>query len=191
MDSYLKALFPDSFIVQGYRLRNFSVGHSLLFSRFEVLKPIQEGFNRNDFTKTIFFLTRDWEENKEIIYKGNLGLSLTRLDKKLFRWWRTRSLVNAVDTLIQYFEAQTVAIDLMFSNKSSAAGAPPGEVVLAHLKTEFGYTDAEVYDLPFSLAQFRTATFAEKSGNVRFLSAESKDKAKKARERAGKLKNWS
>lgn len=184
--AFYRAALPEPFRICGVKLRPFSLGHAILFKRFQIPFLDDEGEPTfNDFVTAIILCACRYEEAIEVFQDIKFDRTLRKWMKKL------RGIdVNAkVKLFYDYLSEHVDCVPLYSrSENGSPMDAPFEQVVKLTLMSKCGRTETEVLNLPYSLAIWDYLTFKAMEGQVTLLD---RDNETQRRNMADKFDlNW-
>lgn len=181
--AYLTAAIPEPFTILGRRLKPYSLGHELLFQRFDVnfSNESSKAPWHDDLILGTLLCSHDYAGALSALTSSWLPLRL--------RLWAYRCGKFDVKEKVQMFAtyvADATRLPLYDSLREPdpdkpviMPGSPSVQSIKVTLMSEFGLSEIEALNTPYSLAIWNYLTFQENRGYVHIVTE--KDLEERAR----------
>jgi signal transduction histidine kinase len=186
--SYNEAINPRQFIICSLELRPFCLGHYIL------LEQIQSPFITDDpnasaemgeglahFLMCLLVCSQTYEDNVKMLNDWKMLTVATKaLQKNLFKsmkkdkQWNIYHKLALFKDYIRFFTEMPI-----FQVEQQSDRVPSGidwkQNLFTIAKNEWGYTDAEILNMPLRRLFFEWCSYAEKGGGIRVQNSEEMD----------------
>lgn len=165
---FYRAALPEPFTILGVRLRPFSLGHAILFTRFDVqflqddARPLE-----SDFILGLILCACRYEQAVEVFEDPDF-------DKTVRKWRRKTKGVDLDKAISLFYDYLNVHIGFLpfFCRPdgiSATIEAPFEQVVRVTLMSKMHRTETDVMNMPYGLAVWDYVTLKAIEGNITIL----------------------
>ncbi len=186
---YLLAAIPEPFTVLGQRLKPFCLGHELLFQRFNISFAVgaEDAPEYSDLIAGVLICANTYEDGLDDLTSRWLPLKLR------FWGWRCGNFdVGEKIRLFQdYIDAHTKQPEYTRDGgESSEPGAPFIQSLKVTQMSEFGMSESEALNTPFSVALWNYLTLQENKGAIHIVNDADRERWKIAADRDQEADAW-
>ena len=192
---YVNVIEPKIFTICGIQLKPFSLGHYLL------LEKLQNPFltdNPNfqidlvngiyNFYFALIICGHSYEENVELLNNekelkricNKISKHIIKVSKKE-KGWNIWEKIVMFKQYIRYF-SDIPNFTIENQSNSAASGIDWKQNLFTIAKSEWGYTDTEILNMPLSRLFYEWCSFAEKNGSIHVLNHDEMEQVESIRQ---------